>query len=342
MRKYALPLILAVIALGVLFGWKPLSAIYLPNIPDTLNDEYLCIPTGSTYEDVVDLLLKKNIIKSENAFRWVAEQMQFDKRTMRAGRFKVEPGWNNRDLIKHLRTGEQSPVKVVINSERLPEDVAGVVSKFIEADSLSILSAFRDPALLKEIGYTPETVISICIPNTYEMYWNTDGVGLVKRLLKEHGLFWSKNDRLSKAKALELTPTQVYTLASIVERETNYAPEKPTVAGVYLNRLKVNMRLQADPTAVFATRDFATRRVTQAHTLFDSPYNTYMYKGLPPGPISMASIPSIDAVLNHEKHNYIYFCAKPDDSGTHAFAATLPAHNVNAEKFRAWMRSKGI
>lgn len=341
MRKYAVPIIISLLLLVAFLGWKPFSSIFFANIPQHLEDEYVCIPTGSSFEDVVHILTSKKLIKDEAGFRWVAEQMKFDKRSMRAGRFKIEPGWSNRDLIKHLRTGEQAPVKVVINTQRLPEDVAGTASRFIEADSLSILNAFRDPALLKEIGFKPETVISICIPNTYEMYWNTDGAGFIKRMLKEHDAFWDKNDRISKAKAQNLTPMQAYTLASIVERETNYIPEKPTVAGAYLNRLKINMRLQADPTAVFATRDFATRRVTQVHTSFDSPYNTYMYKGLPPGPISMASIPSIDAVLNPEKHDYIYFCAKPDDSGTHAFASTLPGHNVNVEKFRAWMRSKG-
>ncbi len=342
MRKFALPLLLLAIISGLFFGWKPLSAVYLSNVPSNLQDAYLLVPTGSTYEEVVDILVKRNQIQSESAFRWVAEWMKFDKRTMRAGRFKIEPGWSNRDLIKHLRTGEQSTVKVVLNSERLPEDVAGVVSKFVEVDSLSILKAFRDPALLKELGQTPETVISLCIPNTYEMYWNTDGPAFLKKMKKEHDAFWAKNDRIAKAKANNLTPAQAYTVASIVERETNNVPEKPTVAGVYLNRLRIDMRLQADPTAVFATRDFATRRVTQQHTMFDSPYNTYIYKGLPPGPISMASIPSIDAVLNPEKHDYLYFCAKPDMSGTHAFASTLPGHNVNVDKFRVWMRSQGL
>jgi UPF0755 protein len=342
MRKFALPLLLLALIGGLAFGWKPLSAVFFPNVPTSLQDEYLLVPTGSSYEDVVDILVKKNFIQSESGFRWVAEYMKFDKRTMRAGRFKIEPGWSNRDLVKHLRTGEQSTVKVVLNSERLPEDVAGVVSKFIEADSLSILKAFRDPALLQELGQTPETVISLCIPNTYDMYWNADGPSFLKKMKKEHDAFWAKNDRIGKAKAQNLTPAQAYTLASIVERETNYVPEKPTVAGVYLNRLKINMPLQADPTAVFATRDFLTRRVTQKHTTFDSPYNTYVYKGLPPGPISMASIPSIDAVLGPEPHDYLFFCAKADNSGTHAFAATLAGHNVNVQKFHAWMRAQGM
>lgn len=341
MRKFLVPAIVGIVLVGAFFAWQPIKSIYFSNVPATLQDEYVCIPTGSSFEDVVRILKEKNVIKDEAGFRWVASQMKFIKPVMRAGRFKIQPGWSNRDLIQHLRTGEQAPVKVVINSERLPEDVAGKVSRFIESDSLSILRAFRDPALLAEIGYTPETVISICIPNTYEMYWNTDPVSFVKRMLKEHDLFWSKNDRISKAKALNLSPDQAYTVASIVERETNYQPERPTVAGVYLNRLRIGMKLQADPTCVFATRDFATRRVTQYHTSFNSPYNTYMYAGLPPGPISMASIPTIDAVLTPEKHSYLYFCAKPDDSGTHAFASTLQGHNVNVEKFRAWMRSKG-
>lgn len=341
MRKFALPVIGGLLILGAILAYQPVKSIYFSNVPTQLADEYICIPTGASFEDVVLILKRGNYIKDENGFRWLARQMKFDKPVMRAGRFKIEPGWSNRDLIQHLRTGEQAPVKVVLNSERLPEDIAGKVSRFIEADSVSVLAAFRNTTLLSELGYTPETVVAMCIPNTYEMYWNTDGPAFLRRMAKEHGIFWGKNDRLNKAKALNLTPTQVYTLASIVERETNYVPEKPTVAGVYLNRLRIGMRLQADPTAVFATRDFATRRVTQYHTGFDSPYNTYIYTGLPPGPISMASIPSIDAVLTPEKHNYLYFCAKPDDSGTHAFASTLPGHNVNVEKFRAWMKVRG-
>jgi UPF0755 protein len=341
MRKFAIPIILGLIVIGFIVGYQPLKSIYFSNVPAHLNDEFICIPTGSSFEDVVLLLKRGNYIKDENGFRWLAKQMKFDKPVMRAGRFKIQPGWSNRDLIQHLRTGEQAPVKVVLNSERLPEDIAGKVSRFIETDSFTILSAFRNTALLSELGYTPETVIAMCIPNTYEMYWNTDGPTFLRRLAKEQAAFWNKNDRLTKAKNMNLTPTQIYTLASIVERETNANAEKPTVAGVYLNRLRIGMRLQADPTAVFATRDFATHRVTQYHTSFNSPYNTYIYTGLPPGPISMASIPSIDAVLNPEKHNYIYFCAKPDDSGTHAFASTLPGHNVNVEKFRAWMKVRG-
>ena len=342
-RGLIIGLVVAALAVGFWFGWQPLKAIYFSGVPKELADPYVCIPTGSNFDQVVAILKKQGIVHDEAGFRWLAGQMNYKKDKMRAGRFQVKPGWNNRELIQHLRNGEQAPVKVILNNERLPEEVAGVVARFIEADSLTLLNAFRNPTTLAELGWTPETLIAGFIPNTYEMYWNTDANGFLQRMKKENTSFWDKNDRRAKARALGLTETQVYILASIVERETNYNPEKSTIAGVYLNRLKIGMKLQADPTSVFATRDFGARRVTEYHTTFDSPYNTYMYKGLPPGPISMAAIPTIDAVLNYEKHNYLYFCAKPDDTGTHAFAETFAAHKVNADRFQNWVRlTRGI
>lgn len=334
-------LALLLVGCGLFLAWSPLNAIYFSGVPAHLDNKFVYIPTGASFEQVVDSLQAGHFIDSEDGFRWLAEKMKYKREVMRAGRYEIQPGWNNRELIAHLRAGKQAPVKVVLNNERLPEEVAGQVSRFLAVDSLTLLTTMQDPAVLAEIGYTPETLVSLFIPNTYEMFWTTDAKGFIQRMVKEHDAFWSKNDRLSKAKALGLTPEQVYTLASIVERETNTESEKPAIAGVYLNRLKINMLLQADPTCVFATRDFSTRRVTEFHTTFNSPYNTYIYKGLPPGPISMASISSIDAVLNAEKHNYLYFCARPDDSGTHAFAATYAAHLVNAGKFQSWLRQRG-
>jgi len=339
--KIALVLLALVLAAGFFF-WKPIKAMYFSGVPREITNQFICIPTGASFDEVVYLLKKDGFIHDEASFRWLAGQMNYKKDKMRAGRFQIQPGWTNRELIQHLRTGEQAPIKVVLNNERLPEDVAGKVARFIEADSMSLVNTFQDPAFLQEIGYKPENLMSAFIPNTYEMYWNTDPKSFVRRMLKEHDAFWDKNNRRAKAQALGLTIEEVYSLASIVERETNAASEKGTIAGVYLNRLRINMRLQADPTCVFASRDFLTRRVTEYHLTFDSPYNTYIHTGLPPGPISMASIPGIDAVLNPEKHNYLYFCAKPDDSGTHAFAATLPAHNVNVDKFRVWVRQKRV
>lgn len=337
-RRSILVIILLALAIGAYFAVQPLKALLLPAVAEDIQDPFVCIPTGASFEEVVRILKRERFIRDEVNFRWLAEEMNYKKGKMRAGRFEVQPGWTNRQLIQHLRTGEQAPVNVILNNERLPEEVAGKISKLIEADSLSLLSAFRNKAFLSQYRLKEETLLTAFIPNTYEMYWNTDAKGFVARMLKECDIFWSKNDRESKARALGLTKQEVYILASIVERETNAVIEKPAIAGVYLNRLKINMKLQADPTSVFATRDFKTRRVTQWHTTFDSPYNTYVYKGLPPGPISMASIPSLDAVLNAEKHNYLYFCAKPDDSGTHAFASTFAAHKVNAARFQAYVK----
>ncbi|HFB99774.1 MAG TPA: endolytic transglycosylase MltG, partial [Phaeodactylibacter sp.] len=195
---------------------------------------------------------------------------------------------------------------------------------------------------INKLGFKKETLISLFIPNTYEFFWNTNAKQFFEKMKKEQGIFWKKNNREKKAADLNMTKAEVYTLASIVERETNQNDEKKRIAGVYLNRLKKGILLQADPTVVFATRDFAARRVLNRHINFDSPYNTYKYAGLPPGPISMASISSIDAVLNAEKHSYLYFCAKPDNSGHHAFAKTLAGHNRNANKFRNWLNKQRI
>lgn len=339
-RSSILVVVFALLLGGAYFAWQPIKGFCFPAVPEQLADPYVCIPTGANFEEVVTILKRNGVLRDEVNFRWLANQMEYQKNVMRAGRFKLTPGWTNRELIQHLRNGEQAPVKVVLNNERLLEEVAGKVSRFIELDSLPLLQTFKNPQLLQKWGYTEETLLTAFIPNTYEMYWNTSAEGFVEKMIKEHDIFWSKNSRREKLKAQGLNETQAYVLASIVERETNSNPEKPTIAGVYLNRLNINMKLQADPTCVFATRDFKTRRVTEYHTGFDSPYNTYMYKGLPPGPISMASIPSLDAVISPKAHKYIYFCAKPDESGTHSFAESFAAHKVNASRFQAYVRTR--
>ncbi len=335
-------LLVLVAAIAVyLFAFDYVKSIYLNKVNSPEN-EFVEISTGSNYEEVIKDLTSKGIVIDEQNFTWLAEKMNYKREKMRAGRFKIQQGWSYKQLIGHLRNGEQAPVKVVLNNERLLEDVAGKVSRFVESDSLAFLNYFMDKKRLDSLGLNENTLMTLFIPNTYEMFWTTTPAQFVARMKKEHDAFWAKNERLQKAKAMNMTPEAVYSLASIVERETNNKNEKPSIAGVYLNRLRIGMKLQADPTAVFATRDFATKRVTMVHTMFDSPFNTYMYTGLPPGPISMASIPSIDAVLNPADHKYLYFCAKADESGTHAFAETLSAHMENARRFQAWMNSKGI
>ena len=291
-------------------------------VPRGLDDYHLLVPTGANFDQVTDSLLAKGLIRDAGAFRVIAEQMKY----------KRDP----------MRSGEQAPVNVVLTNERLPENVAAKIARFIESDSAQIYALFSDAAYLESIGYTPETFMSLFIPNTYQVYWNTTPEQFVERMEKEHKAFWDKENRRDKAALLNMTQEEVYTLASIVDKETLQRSEKPTIAGTYLNRLKINMPLQADPTCVFATRDFETKRVTEYHTKFDSPYNTYMYPGLPPGPICMASISGIDAVLNHQKHNYIFFCAVGDESGLHAFAETYSQHLVNVDRYRKKLQERGL
>jgi UPF0755 protein len=327
---------------AIYFGWDYYKMYFASNVPTELTDEFVCLPTGSTFDEIVGVLKDKGFIEDEASFRAAADKMNYKEAKLRAGRWKIKGGWNNKQLVQHLRSGEQAPVKVVFNYERQIENIAAKASRFIEADSVTLYEKMTDKAYLASLGYTPEDLMTAFIPNSYEMFWNATPEKFVERMIKEANAFWDKNDRRNKAKALNMTEKEVYTLASIVEKESNNVDERPTIAGAYLNRLKINMKLQADPTCVFATKDFATHRVTNVHLLFESPYNTYLHTGLPPGPISIASGNSIDAVLNRAEHNYIFFCAKPDNSGTHAFAETFAQHNVNVAKYIAWVNARGF
>ncbi|MFZ1498005.1 MAG: endolytic transglycosylase MltG [Saprospiraceae bacterium] len=335
--------LLGLLLLGtVLFGaYKINKVAFAANVPNSIPDEFICIPSNATYDQIVQQLVAKGYIENEASFRTVAEWMHFEQPNMRAGRYKIEKEWGNYTLINKLKTGKQSPVKVVLHDARLVEDIASRVGKLIEPDSVALMTAFSDSALLAKFGLNKENFMSIFIPNTYEVFWNITPEKFMERMKKERDNFWEKDDRLNKAKAMGLTPEQVYTFASIVEKETLKNDEKPRIAGLYLNRYHIDMPLQADPTAVFATRDFDATRVLDYHLQYDSPYNTYKYKGLPPGPIYMASISSIDAVLEAEKHNYIFMCAKPDESGYHAFAETMQGHRVNANAYRDWLDKRG-
>ena len=326
--------------IGVWVTYKYL--IDSPAVPSDIEDPYVIIPTGSSFEEVVKILNSKGFVTNEPAFRRLAKYMNYERNPMRAGRYKVKPGMSTIALIRHLRGGGQAPVNVVIHNERLPEEVAQKVAGFLEPNAKEFLALFKDKNYLDEIGYNEATLISLFIPNTYQLYWNTTPKGFIDRMVKENEDFWKRDQRLAKAQKLGLTPKEVYTLASIVEKETLVGSEKPRIAGVYLNRLAKNIKLQADPTAVFATKDFDVGRVLYKHINFDSPYNTYMYAGLPPGPITVTSISSIDAVLNAEKHDYIYFCAKGDGSGLHAFAKGLNGHNQNVANYKRNLRKRGI
>ena len=338
--------ILTIIAVGVLvagfFGYEKYQEVFGPSVPSNLTDSFVEIPTNSSFEEVVSILQSKDLIKKESAFRWIAEYMKYPRSSMRAGRFEIQPDWSNYDLIRHLRGGKQIPVDLVFNHAWKIENVAGKVAQFIEPDSAAIAALLTDKDYIKGLGYDEKDIMTLFIPNTYEFFWNTSPQDFIERMVKEHKAFWEKNNRLAKAKKIGLSAKETYTLASIVERETRQNDEKQRVAGVYYNRLNTKgWKLEADPTVKFATGDFGLRRILNKHLAIDSPYNTYKYPGLPPGPISMASISSIDAVLNVEDHKYMFFCARGDGSGYHNFARTLAQHNTNAAKYRRNMRASG-
>jgi UPF0755 protein len=342
MRKIFRYSVFVLFLLGMVLAFFAFQWIWAPNIPDNLNEKILVIPSNSNFEDVVDLLEQGEFIKNKTSFIWLSKKMNYAKEKVPSGKFKIRGGMSNRDLIRKLRAGYQEPVSITFNQARTSAELAGQISKYIESDSLEILQALTDSTLLAKYGYTPENIISMFIPNTYEVYWNISIENLMDRMQKEHDLFWSKKDRLEKAADLALSTHEVYILASIVEKESLLNDEKPIIAGVYLNRLKKGMLLQADPTVVYATGDFGIQRVLNKHLAIDSPYNTYKYVGLPPGPICMPTITSIDGVLNAEDHNYIFFCAKPESGGRHAFASTLSGHNRNATEYRNWLQANRI
>lgn len=321
--------------------YKSYLRVFKPNvILKESKTAYINIPTGSTLDDVISILYEKNYIVNRNSFKWLAEKKNY-RNHIYPGRYKLTNGMNNRKLIELLRSGKQEPVKVVFNSIRTKEQLAGKISRQIEADSMSLLRLLRNDSFTQEFDLKVETITCIFIPNTYEFWWNTSAEKFIEKMHKEYQKFWNE-DRLAKAKLLNLTREDVITIASIVNEETSKSDEMDEIAGVYINRLRKRMPLQADPTIKFALNDFTIKRVIKKHLEINSPYNTYKYYGLPPGPISIPSIVAIDAVLNFKEHDYLYFCAKADFSGYHAFAKTLEQHNSNARAYQRALNKEKI
>ncbi len=299
------------------------------------------ITTGSNFEDVKKILVSEGILDNVSSFNWVSGLMKYKDR-IKPGKYIIKPNLNNKQLISHLRSGAQEPIKITISAARTIHDVSGDVADKIESDSISILQAFLNPSFLLEHGQTKESIVSLIIPNTYEAYWTLSAEAFTKRMVTEHKKFWNQKDRSAAAQALNMTQQEVATLASIVEKESIQAEERPIIAGLYLNRLKSKIPLQADPTVVFGIGDFTIRRVLNKHLAQDTPYNTYLHSGLPPGPICMPSIASIDAVLKADQHDYIFMCAKPGYNGSHLFAKTNAEHERNARVYHRWLNSEGI
>ena len=269
--------------------------------------------------------------KGMTGFRWLSRWRLYDQH-LHTGHYLILPGDNAYTLFHRLYRGQQTPVNITIGSARSVNRIAKQLERQLMIDSTAIATALHDTLFLQNNGYTEETLMSLFIPNTYQVYWDITVERLLQRLVKEHNRFWNE-ERQAKAKAIGLTPQEVAMLASIVEEETNNNPEKKMVAGLYINRLQRGIPLQADPTVKFALQEFTLRRITNEHLKVESPYNTYLHQGLPPGPIRIPTPIGLDAVLNYTRHNYLYMCAKEDFSGTHNFATTLSEHNRNAQRY---------
>ena len=321
-----------VICLCVLAVWGIKQLLLTDNVRE---DGVLYIYMNDTPADVYQKIEQDYLI-SPKGFRTWANYKHLDTR-LKHGRYRIKKGMSTRDIVNMLSMGRQEPVNLIFNNQRTKEQLAGRIAQQLELDSAALVAQLNNDSIAASYGFTTETIGSMFVPNTYQVWWTLSVEELLQRMHSEYTRFWTP-ERQKKAQALGLTPVEVSVLASIVEQETKKNDEKPRVAGVYLNRLRIGMRLQADPTVIFATGDFTIRRVLKEHLNYDSPYNTYIYKGLPPGIICIPEISSIDAVLNAEQHNYIYFCAKPDFSGRHVFAATLGEHNRNAAAYRAALK----
>ncbi|WP_396159198.1 endolytic transglycosylase MltG [Flavobacterium sp.] len=302
---------------------------------------YVQVPTGSTYTDVVKII--SPYIKNMNDFEVIAKLRSFPN-NVKSGRFLFKKGMSAFQLVGAIR--RNIPVKLAFNNQERLENLCERVSSQIEPDTTTLLATFRDTLFLKENDFTKDNVFAMFLPNTYEVYWNISAEKFRSKMLDEYKRFWTK-ERIAKADALNLTPVQVITLASIVHKETVKKSERPTVAGVYLNRLNIGMPLQADPTVIYALKlrdkNFVQiiKRVLYNDLFINSPFNTYQNIGLPPGPIAMPDVDAIDAVLNAEKHGYIYFCASVEKFGYHEFASTITQHNVNAKKYADWLNAQG-
>ncbi|HEX5112120.1 MAG TPA: endolytic transglycosylase MltG [Saprospiraceae bacterium] len=341
MKRIFLIVGLVILVAITIAGYTIYLKAFAPNTPAILSNNILLIPTGSTIESIIDSLEANHQILHEKNFRWTAARMDYNENTIRRGRYKIPVLASNRAMVSLLRGGNQTPVQVTVQNVRTIEQMCGRIETKFEFDSTDLLAYFNQH-FDSLAGTKKETRLTRFIPNTYEFYWTASPADFCKRMLKEYDKFWTQ-EKKDKAAAIGLSQDEVYTLASIIEKETNYNAEKPRMAGVYLNRLRDGIPLQADPTIVFALGEFELRRILYGHLQIDSPYNTYKNLGLPPGPIFMPGLASINAVLDREQHDYIYFCARPTEDGPgHAYAVTLDAHHVNAKRYQAWLDKQGI
>lgn len=333
---------LIVVVAASIYGYMLYRNIFSPNTNFTEKEVFVNIPTDADAETVLKIV--SPYIKDIELFKMTAEKKSYFA-NVKSGRFLFKNNMNNNDLVNALRVNV--PFQLAFNNQERLEDFAGRIASQIEADSTSLMKSFTDENFLKVQNMTRENVISLFIPNSYEFFWNTSADKFRDRMAKEYRKFWTA-ERIAKAQAQNLTPLQVSVLASIVHKETVKIDERPRVAGVYLNRLKKGMKLEADPTVIYAVKNNANdfsieiKRVLYKDLETDSPYNTYKYEGLPPGPIAMPDVTALEAVLNPEQHQYIYFCASVTNFGYHEFAVTPAQHEANRKKYVAWISKQGI
>lgn len=342
-RKIVIAILLIGLVVGAVITYSIYTAIFSPNTAFNNDKAYVYVKTGSTFNNVKESIAP--LLKDVESFELVAQKKGYVN-NVKAGRFEIVKGMNNNEIINALRS-KNVPIRISFNNQETLPKLAARIANQIEADSASLMQTFLDSAFLSANKFTPKTALAMYVPNTYEFFWNTSAEEFRDRMLKEYNRFWNEK-RMEKAAAIGLTPLQVITLASIVHEETVKIDERPRVAGVYLNRLKRGMLLQADPTVIYALKeqlknhDTVIKRVLYKDLEINSPYNTYKFSGLPPGPIAMPDISAIDAVLNPEKHNYLYFVADVERPGYHKFAKTLREHNINKQAYIRWINRQKI
>lgn len=344
---YIKKIIVAILLLGLVvmggFAWYVYNTFFSENTAFNNKEAHVYIPTNADFSEVIEEL--RPLLDNIESFAKTAEKKGYVS-NIKPGHFIIQKGMNNNELINTLRS-RNIPINIKFNNQERLEDLAGRISQHIEADSVSLIRAMRDSIFLRDANLTQETALGMYVPNTYELYWNTDAEAFRDRMKTEYERFWNEN-RTKKAKELGLSRAEVISLAAIVQKETAKVEERPRVAGVYMNRINKGMLLQADPTVIYAKKltendfDQVIKRVLYVDLEIDSPYNTYKYAGVPPGPIAMPDISSIDAVLNYEKHDYFYFVADVTNFGYHKFAKTLAQHNRNKAEYVRWVNENGV
>jgi UPF0755 protein len=340
-KKILLVGLISVSVLSISMTFYFYQVFFSPNALIDQKESYLLkIPSNAVYKQVASQLYEERVINDALSFGFVAKVFGYQE-DVKPGLYRVSPKMSNLDLVRMLRSGRQTPVQVTFNNIRTKADLAEKITAKLEVSQEQFLALLQDSVYIRSFDFEEETILSLFVPNTYEFWWNTSATGLFDRMHQEYQKFWTE-ERKQKAAALGLSQKEVSTLASIVQAESQKADERPRIAGVYLNRLRIGMALQADPTLVFAAGDFTIKRVTAKQIAIDSPYNTYKNTGLPPGPINLPDISAVDAVLNAEQHEYVYFCAKEDFSGYHSFAVSYNEHLINARRYQKALDAANI